>query len=318
MEDFMERIEALSALRVLGAVAQADGKVDPSEVEALRHALADWAPEMPDGVDVVRLLSEPVDLDAELARIKTPVARRAVFESAIAMALADGMATEAENGVLSRIRETLGSSARSTLAEQSMQQKPEQWGFPSGPVLDPDERARRVSAYVRQRASRVFLYNIIPLPILTGLLSLLEWDRMIDGIALIYGHPLTRGERAARFGGVLGMAMLGSTVHSLLHVAPFIGSAVAASAGYAVTIGLGYAVDATLRSEGKATKAEIAKAYADGKQASKKALAEDKAQLEEQSERHRLALSELSHKLETNEIDLDEYERGVTKIINGE
>ena len=77
----MNEQEGKAAIRILGAVARADKKIDEREKAALKQALIDFQSTLPDGTTIESLLSENIDLDAQLAVVKTPVARRAVFEA---------------------------------------------------------------------------------------------------------------------------------------------------------------------------------------------------------------------------------------------
>jgi len=96
----MERSEKEASLRVLLAVARADGVVDPEE----RRTLAVLASE----VGVADPSSGAIDLDAELARLRSPEARQRVLDAAHAMANVDGRCSPEEYAVLERIHAALG------------------------------------------------------------------------------------------------------------------------------------------------------------------------------------------------------------------
>jgi tellurite resistance protein len=93
----MNHTEAEARLRVLCAVASADGEVDGTERQALA-LLGSGDAGRPDGV---------VDVDREARRIGSLEARRATFEAAVAIASVDGQCTTDEHQLLERLRAAL-------------------------------------------------------------------------------------------------------------------------------------------------------------------------------------------------------------------
>ena len=87
---------SLAKFRILVAVARADGRLDPTEQQALGSALGPHADLLP------RLLAEDVDVDEELMLLAHDDRRR-VYQSAFALAYADGDASYAEVALLRRI-----------------------------------------------------------------------------------------------------------------------------------------------------------------------------------------------------------------------
>jgi tellurite resistance protein len=91
--------ELRSSLRVLLAIAQADGDVDADE----RLLLAGVAEQLdaPLGSD------EHVDIDAELATLASEDAKAITFRAAVAMASVDGQCSPAEHALLRKVRDAL-------------------------------------------------------------------------------------------------------------------------------------------------------------------------------------------------------------------
>src|SRR5688572_25406697 len=87
---------SLAKFRILVAVARADGRLDPSEHTALASALGPHADLLP------RLLAEDVDVEEELLLLAEDDRRR-VYQSAFALAYADGEASYTEVTLLKRI-----------------------------------------------------------------------------------------------------------------------------------------------------------------------------------------------------------------------
>lgn len=95
----MTPAELRASLRVLLAVAQADGEVDHEE----RHLLSGIGSQL--NVDVRS--DERVDLSGALALLCTDEARELTFRAAVAMANVDGRCSPEEHALLMRIRTEL-------------------------------------------------------------------------------------------------------------------------------------------------------------------------------------------------------------------
>lgn len=95
----MSPAELAASLRVLLAVAQADGDVDSDE----RLLLAGVAEQIDASLDS----DERVDVDAALAQIASPEGKAITFRAAIAMASVDGQCSSDEHALLSKIRDAL-------------------------------------------------------------------------------------------------------------------------------------------------------------------------------------------------------------------
>jgi uncharacterized tellurite resistance protein B-like protein len=112
METIAEK-EALACLRVLVAIARADGTIHQDERKSLSAALESL--ELPGGVTVDTLLAEKPDLDEQLALVTSTEAREQLYRSAHFMAHADGACTKEEQALIDRIGEATGVD-RSSLA----------------------------------------------------------------------------------------------------------------------------------------------------------------------------------------------------------
>lgn len=97
--------EARASLRVLLAVAQADGKVGVDERQLLAHFASAPTPSV----------KERVDLDAELAKLESPDARRLTLRAAVSLADLDGRCTPEELEILVRIHAAMGDGGELTL-----------------------------------------------------------------------------------------------------------------------------------------------------------------------------------------------------------
>lgn len=101
----IDKREAEASLLVLIAVARADGKVTAEE-----QRVVDLAGEH-EGRSVTFATVGEIDLDAELAKIKSNAARRLTLKAALALASVDGETSAVEHAILQRIHAALGDKA---------------------------------------------------------------------------------------------------------------------------------------------------------------------------------------------------------------
>src|SRR5687767_9820342 len=99
--------EGTACLRVLVAVAKADGNVSAVEMAALESAIE----LLPGSDDLKGLLEETIDLDAVLGEIQSKQAREYLVESAYALVWADSTGTHEEHQMLERLRARLAVDA---------------------------------------------------------------------------------------------------------------------------------------------------------------------------------------------------------------
>lgn len=103
----MDRTEARACVKLLLAVARADGVLTSDEARIL--ALYD-----PDGD--TDLSAVAIDVEREAACIRSPEARAITFDAAVTLADIDGTCTPSEHEVLERMRRALGITDAAGLA----------------------------------------------------------------------------------------------------------------------------------------------------------------------------------------------------------
>lgn len=96
----MDRNETQAALRLLLAVARADGTVSQDEERALEVASEKLGETVP--------AEGSIDLGTEAARLASREAKIATFEAAVALATVDGRCAPEEHALLERLRAALG------------------------------------------------------------------------------------------------------------------------------------------------------------------------------------------------------------------
>lgn len=111
-------LDALSGLRILIAMAKADGTIDDDERVALYAALEGI--ELPEHMTADSLLAEPVDLDHVLESVQGRAARDELYVSAYGVAYADGHCTAEEQALLDHIKRVWAIPDEQTAAVASL------------------------------------------------------------------------------------------------------------------------------------------------------------------------------------------------------
>jgi uncharacterized protein (DUF697 family) len=310
-------VEVVAGLRIIGAVAQADGKITEEERAVFRDAVVDFAPTLPAGLTVDQLLTEPSDLTGNLDQVKSPLVRRAIFEVAFAMSASDG-ATKEEGEVLKAIRTAFKVESEPTKFQDALQHN---WiHLEAEPVLDDAERAGRVKALLGKRMVYAAVFGAIPIPFVSDVGVLVQIRAAIDEISTLWGQPLTTKEKWARFGSLFSIAFAQSAAHSLMKFIPGWGSVAGALSGgiasYVIVGAIGRAVDYHFKQDGNTTPEELRKVFKESKDDLKKEYAADKAKIDAARETHGAELEALARKLEAKEISQEEYEKKVSTLLH--
>lgn len=314
----MSNAEVLAALRVVGAVARADGKITDEERAFFRTAVTEFQPTLDDGTSVEALLTTPSDLDADLVAVANPAIQRALFEMAYAMSTVDGAATE-ENAVLGRIRTVYAVPPGEKSAIDDMLAHNDAM-LAVAPTLDDGERAARVKAVIQRRAFSAALLGAVPVPLIGDIGVLLMLSATVDEICTLWGQPLTGKDKWARFGAIISLATAQSAAHSLIKMIPVWGSLAGAVGGaigsYVIVGAMGRSVDYHFRQGGQTTAAELRKVFTEQKSELKKSYEADKAKVEAARDKHADALAALAKQLEAKEISAAEYQKKVDALVD--
>lgn len=308
--------EVLAGLRIIGAVARADGKISKEERALFQTAFTEFQPHLEDGSSLESLLTKPSNLDADLAMVKAPAVQRAVFEVAYAMSASDG-AVQEESDLLKKIRGAFQVEGKTDASADMLEHSA--LFAEIAPTLDAAERAARVKGVIDQRSISAAILGAIPVPLITDIGVLLQVSAVIDDVALLWGQPLTRQEKLAGFGALISLAVAQSAVHSLIKLIPgwgtVAGSVSGAIGSYVVVGAVGRVVNYHFEKDGKTTPAELRKVFSEQKDAVKASYAADKDRIEAAKAKHGPEIEALAKKLEAKEITRAEYEKQLTGIL---
>lgn len=283
--DTIAEKEALACLRILVAIARADGTVHNDERKSLAAALESL--ELPGGMTVDSLLAEKPNVEEQLALVTSPEAREQLYRSAYFMAFADGACTKDEQVILDRIAEATGIEAGQRNSLAGLFVGTESDAAPRGSLLDvpaaiddPSERAAKIKSHVLKYSIVTAVLGAFPIPgfaIATDLGVIALQLKMVRDLGGFWGHKVD----AKRARSMLYSLGLGTgarlAVSNLAKLVPFWGSLVGATTSFASTYGLGKVIDkffasgaedvATMKDEFEAAKKEGKKVYDEQKDA---------------------------------------------------
>jgi uncharacterized protein (DUF697 family)/uncharacterized tellurite resistance protein B-like protein len=227
--------EVFSGIKVLVALAQADGKIHDDERVAIENALD--GEELPGDMTVASLLAAEIDLAAELAQITSAEARKRTYDSACALVYVDGELSKEEEQMLARVRAGLAIETKEHL-EQAFK-KFTSMTPPSdlAEVEDESEREVVVADEIANAAAFSAILSTTSLPVAAESCLFTNNVRLARNIGLAYGHDADDAFWRTFASNVVGAAASWFAISSLLKLLPKSGNAGAAA--YASTFALG-------------------------------------------------------------------------------
>jgi uncharacterized protein (DUF697 family)/tellurite resistance protein len=309
--------EAVACLKIVVAMAKADGRLDEREQKAIEEAIRDFR--IPGVPDVENLLEEKTDISAEAKALRSEDARMLAYQSACGMAMADGECSPEEQQLLERLRKELGIPEKKASLVSRLFQEAKDTVLPGNiqPVSDPAKRAAEIREDVLKYSILSAILGAFPVPglaIATDLAVVGVQVKMVRDIGQYYGHKVDKA--AAR--SLLGALELGTgariAVSNLCKLVPVWGSAVGAAASFAATWALGKIADRYFAGGAKeapeALRDEFKKAEKEGRQA----YEQHRKLVEEKREKNKAAITELNEALKAGRISQEEYERRVSEL----
>lgn len=299
--------EVLSGLRVLVALAKADGVVHDNERLAIENALEDL--ELPENTTVEALLGADVNLDAELAIIKSPRVKQQTFDSACAIVYVDGEATEVERGMLERVRsafELEDQAAASTRFKQALERAfaPLSAAAESGVA----HRDSAIDDEIRRFALLGAALAALPLPSFCAGINLTNEVRLARKIAGLYGHCGDVAFWKTFVNNVVGAPGSWLAVSALAKLAG-LGGGSRATGAYASAYALGNVTKLYFERSERVDTEALRTAFKDAKKQGHAVAAEARAQIEEKKAVLEKAKRTLDAELLEQRITEAEYEQ---------
>jgi uncharacterized protein (DUF697 family)/tellurite resistance protein len=309
--------EGVATLRVMVAVAQADGQLQAEEKEALTSALGGM--KVPGIADIEVLFKEKIDLNAQLALIKSDEARAQAYQSAYGIAYADGECTKDEAAVLENIKKTLAIPEEKQGLVKRLFSEASDTILPSNikTIADPEKRKKEVNEDILKYSILSGVLGAFPIPgiaIAADLAVVAVQFKMIRDIGQYHGHTIDKDAAKSLFYGVAGSTGARIAVNNLARFVPFAGAAFAAGTSFASTWALGKVFDKYFEAGGKDDISKFKDTYkalvADGK----KVFGDHKSTVDAKQKEHSAALTKLGEDLKAKKITQDQYNKAVSEL----
>ncbi len=312
----ISEIEAVASLKILAAVARADGTVNNDERRSLVAALDLLVLETPVKIDDLLASDDAIDVSAELTKLASPESREQVYRSAFFMAYADGSCTPEEQSLLELIAAETGvtDEQRQSLARlfvPAAQRTSLMPPLKAQLIDDAEQRASVVKREILKYATLSAVLGAFPIPglaIATDLGVIALQVKMVRDIGQYWGHSLDRNAaKSMLYGMGLGTGAR-LAVNNLAKLLPGWGSAVGATTSFASTFALGKVIEkffaadakgdlASLKDEFKAAEKEGKATYAEQRDAQVAESHETVAKLTEDLKAGRITQEELEQQL---------------------
>lgn len=312
----MTDVQAVACLRLLVAVAKADGEVAPAERQQLENALAD----LPlGGISCDALLREDVNIDAQFRLLDSQEAKESAWQAMYAMAWADGECAPVEQVVLDYAQQTLGIPDESSSLVHRLYNEARDTVLPSAihPIADPQHRAAEIKEDTLKYAILSAVLGAFPVPglaILTDLAVVAVQVKLVRDIGQYWGHKV---DQAAAKSLLLSLG-LGTgarlAVNNLAKLVPGWGSAVGATTSFASTWALGKVADEYFKSGAKADPAELRSSFQSAQKEGKSEYEAHKGEIAVKSDLDSARLKQLAADTKSGRISQAEYQVKVTEL----
>jgi uncharacterized protein (DUF697 family)/uncharacterized tellurite resistance protein B-like protein len=306
--------ETLASLRILIAIAKADGVLHDDEKVSLMAALEEF--ELPAGTTVQDLLQEETALDKQLAIVTDRHTRENLYASAFAMAHTDGECAPEEQRLLNRVADSweIGEKAKIRIEHMFGSRASEvEREYKAMQITDAKMREEQIRSDIRKTAiisSLLGAFFVPGLAIATDLAVVRMQIALAQDIGRYYGKELDRD--AAKnllrgFGVGTGVVIAAS---NLLKFLPGWGSAFGALAAFSTTQAVGHVIDHHFAGGGgqDADLALLKKRFDQAKKDAKQQYESEKDDIEAAQAKAKPELEKLQSQLEAGEIDQDEFE----------
>lgn len=305
--------EILASVRVLVAIAKADGKIHQNEEQAISNALE--GAELPSGITAQSLLGSNVDLDAALARITSPELRTRTLSAACAMVYVDHEASPEEKQMLEKVRSAFGLEQPTGFVEGFKRElKQDLLTGSIDKISDAAVRDAEVEHCARRFAIRSAILGALPFPMLGEFGVCFNEARMLRVIAYMYGHQMDATFWKAFAGNILGLGLSRFAVTSLMKLVPGWGSVVGATGSFATTYGLARAAKAYFESGEKADPSLLKDVFKTAKSDGVELAKETRAQIDEAKTSFEKEKAKLDADLAAGKINEEQYAEKLVTI----
>ena len=309
--------EGVACLRVLVALAKADGKITPEERSALDSALE----MLPGSGDLRPYLEEKTDFDKLLGQVTSPQAREHLWQAAYSMIHADGSASPEEQQLLDKIRATFQIDEAKASVTKRLIDEAKDTLLPSNieAISDPAKRQKEIDQDVLKYSVLSALLGAFPVPgvaIATDLAIVALQVKLVRDIGQYWGHKVDKEAAKTLLGG-LGLGTGARiAVANLAKLVPVWGSAFGATTAFATTWALGKIANRYFEGGKKADLGQLKKEMKGFEKEGKDAYAQQKDAIESKRRAASAQLTALNEQRKAGAISQAEYEKQVAALAD--
>jgi len=315
--DASSQAEALTSLRILVAMAQADGILQTQERAALDAAFAGVS--LPAGITLDSLLDERHDFAALLAQVRSAPIRESLYQSACALARADGSLHAAEERLLAQMQAAFEiAPEKQSLAARLFEGTKDTLLLSNIVAIDdPEQRAAEIQADVTKYAVISAVLGAFPVPgvaIAADLAVVAVQVKLLRDIGQYYGFELDQESAKTLLTGLgLGTGVR-IAVSNIAKLVPLWGSAFGATAAFASTWALGKIAVKYFDSGMRADLGQLRQELDDARGEGAAVFEQQEAAIAAKAELHREQLERLGAMLAAGRITPAEYEARITQL----
>ncbi len=310
----MSEKEAVASLRILVAVAQADGVIHDEERKSIEAALEGIS--LPEGATAETLLAEKIDVAVQLAQLTSPEARGEIWKSAFAMANADGSCSPEEQKLLDMLADKTAVTAEQKSFFTRLMAEGKDTVLPSNikTITDPEARAKEVRNDILKYSTFTAILGAFPLPVVGEIAVLAIQLKMIRDIGQYWGHTVDKNAAKSMLYGLgLGTGAR-MAVNSLAKLVPGWGSAVGATTSFAATFALGKVMEKFFAEDAKGDVASLKGMFKSAEKEGKTAYAEQKEEIAKKEKINKPALDQLSADLKDGKISQEDFDKRLGEL----
>jgi uncharacterized protein (DUF697 family)/uncharacterized tellurite resistance protein B-like protein len=319
----ISQTEAVASLKILAAVARADGTVHNDERRSLAAALEVLQLETPLKIEDLLGSDDGIDVGAELKKLEAPEAREQVYRSAFFMAYADGSCTKEEQSLLDLIAAETGVTAEQRQGLERLfvpaAQRTSLIPVKVKAIDNAEQRAATVQKDILKYAALSAVLGAFPIPglaIATDLGVIALQVKMVRDIGQYWGHSVDRNAaKSMLYGMGLGTGAR-LAVNNLAKLLPGWGSAVGATTSFASTYALGKVIEKFFAADAKVDLAGLKDDFKAAEKEGKATYAERKDEVAAQGAENKETLAKLTTELKEGRITQEEMEQRLADMAD--
>ena len=311
--------EALARLKTLICVAKADGSLDEQEKMQLEILLQEGS--LPEEMTLDQLLTEPIDLFEEIAKITSPQEREITYYAAYTIANANAEYHPEEAKALQQILNAFN------LPQEKVQQLNrlvnESYNIRGDgkiqPLEDPKQRAEAIDKKILRCSTATGVLGGFPSPVFstyTQAAALGLQNTLVSEIAGLWGYPKFPVKPLfEKMVGSLSLVSAWLTALDLAKLVPKWGSRIGAADAFVATWAMGKTANSYFESGQELTPIALRQVFKQAKKEGEAVYRHNQVALAQQQQTHKAEIESLTEQLKAKKLTLKEYQKEIQQLL---